>query len=383
MYQVSLRTILLISLLSALLAGGVVALFSNIQISQGQTRPQPVPVNFHLKEVAADEANNEAVYNHASPGVVSITSTTYVRSFFEVYPKEGTGSGSIIDEQGHILTNYHVIAGAQELDVALADKSHYKARLVGADPSNDLAVIKITAPRDKLNVIKLGTSANLRIGQKVLAIGNPFGWNQTLTTGIISGLGRPLRAPDGRLIESVIQTDAAINPGNSGGPLLNARGEIIGINTAIYSPSGGSVGIGFAVPVDKAKEIIPDLIALGRARKPWLGVVTYPLDASLAARLDMPVKQGLMVIDIARNSPAETAGLQVGDIPVTDGAARFFLGGDVIVKIDDREINTTDDLTSALNRRKIGDTVTIEVVRNRRTVTLTARLGEQPARTRL
>src|SRR5215469_11740308 len=221
MYQLSYRTIILISLLSAVFAGGIVAIFENMQNSNGQTRPrsQSSQADFRLRDIEGQEANNEAVYDTVSPGVVNISSTSLVQGFFEVYSQQGTGSGSIIDEDGHILTNYHVVQNAQQLDVALADKSHYKAKVVGTDPSNDMAIIKIDAPRDKLHVVKLGASADLRVGQKVLAIGNPFGLDRTLTTGIISGLGRPLRAPDGRLIESVIQTDAAINPGNSGGPL--------------------------------------------------------------------------------------------------------------------------------------------------------------------
>ena len=233
MYQVSYKKLILISLLSAVFAAGIVTIIDSIQNSHGQTRqrPQNTVTDFHLKEVEGEELNNEAVYNAVSPGVVHISSTSYVQGFFEVYAQQGTGSGSIIDEDGHILTNYHVVQGARELDVALADKTHYKATVIGTDPSNDMAIIQIKAPKERLHVVKLGISADLKIGQKVLAIGNPFGLDRTLTKGIISGLGRPLRAPDGRLIESVIQTDAAINPGNSGGPLLNAKGEMIGINS--------------------------------------------------------------------------------------------------------------------------------------------------------
>ena len=385
MHQVSYRKLILISLLSAIFAAGIVMVIDSIQYSHGQTRQraQSTATDFHLKEVEGEELNNEAVYNAVSSGVVHISSTSYVQGFFEVYAQQGTGSGSIIDEDGHILTNYHVVQGARELDVALADKSHYKARVIGTDPSNDMAIIKINAPKEKLRVVKLGVSADLKIGQKVLAIGNPFGLDRTLTTGIISGLGRPLRAPDGRLIESVIQTDAAINPGNSGGPLLNARGEMIGINSAIANPQGeggGFIGIGFAVPVDKAKELIPDLIALGHARKPWVGVSTIPMNQNIAERFNFVVDKGLMVTGVAKDSPAQRAGLRIGDIQVSDGWTQFMIGGDIIVKIDDTVIENTDDFNSALNKHKIGDTVNVEVVRNGRRTTVPLKLGEQPDR---
>jgi len=385
MYQVSYKKLILISLLSAVFAAGIVMVIDSIQYSHGQTRqrPQNTVTDFHLKDVEGEELNNEAVYNAVSPGVVHISSTSYVQGFFEVYAQQGTGSGSIIDEDGHILTNYHVVQGARELDVALADKTHYKATVIGTDPSNDMAIIQIKAPKERLHLVKLGVSADLKVGQKVLAIGNPFGLDRTLTKGIISGLGRPLRAPDGRLIESVIQTDAAINPGNSGGPLLNARGEMIGINSAIANPQGeggGFIGIGFAVPVDKAKELIPDLIALGHARKPWVGVSTIPMNQNIADRFNFSTDKGLMVTGIARNSPAQRAGLRVGDIKVSDGWTEFVLGGDIIVKIDETVIDNLDDFNSALNKRKIGDTVNMEVIRNGRRTNVSLKLDEQPDR---
>src|SRR5262249_7197582 len=261
--------------------------------------------------VATDEQNNIEVYRAVSPGVVFITSTQNVQTFYGVYPQQGSGSGSVIDQDGHILTNYHVIENADKLEVQI-DKDKYPATLVGTDRDNDLAVIKVDAPRDKLTVVRLGSSTGLQVGQKVLAIGNPFGLQKTLTTGIISGLERPLRDPSARrTIQGAIQTDAAINPGNSGGPLLNARGEMIGINTMIYSPNGGgSVGIGFAVPVDIAKKIIPELIAKGRVTRPWLGVSLMPLPARVARQLGLSVDSGLLVGDVYRNSGAAQAGLR-------------------------------------------------------------------------
>ena len=217
-----------------------------------------------------EERNNIAVYEKVADGVVNVTSTAVQMDFFfNAFPTQGSGSGSIINAKGYILTNHHVVADAQKLEVTLADGSKWPAKLIGSDPDNDLAVIKIDAPKEKLKVVSMGDSKNLRIGQKVLAIGNPFGLQRTLTTGIISSLGRTIRSEAGTLIEDVIQTDAAINPGNSGGPLLNSDGEIIGINSAILSPSGGSVGIGFAIPVNTARRVVPDLLAVNN----WLRII--------------------------------------------------------------------------------------------------------------
>ncbi len=228
--------------------------------------------------ITEDEKNNIAVYEKAADGVVNVTSiAVQMDFFFNAFPTQGAGSGSIIDTKGHILTNHHVVANAQKLEVTLADGSKWPAKLIGSDPDNDLAVIKIEAPKEKLKVIPMGDSKNLRIGQKVLAIGNPFGLERTLTTGVISSLGRTIRSDVGTLIEDVIQTDAAINPGNSGGPLLSSDGEIVGINSAIISPTGGSVGIGFAIPVNTAKKVIPELIAKGYVTYPWIGATIQPL----------------------------------------------------------------------------------------------------------
>src|SRR4030042_386732 len=222
--------------------------------------------------ITEDEKNNIAVYEKVADGVVNVTSTAIQMDFFfNAFPTQGSGSGSIIDTRGHILTNHHVVANAQKLEVTLADGSKWPAKLIGSDPDSDLAVIKIDAPKEKLKVILMGDSKNLRIGQKVLSIGNHFGLERTLTTGIISSLGRTIRSEVGTLIEDVIQTDAAINPGNSGGPLLNSDGEIVGINTAIISPSGGSVGIGFAIPVNTAKWVVPQLLSKGYVTYPYIG----------------------------------------------------------------------------------------------------------------
>jgi S1-C subfamily serine protease len=387
-YQVSARQLVLLAFVTALFAGGVVvfyekfgpALLDRLAGAKTETATggfsEALPSGISDPSVTTDEKNNQEVYNALSPGVVNITSTTYVRDFFSVVPQQGGGSGSIIDKQGHILTNYHVIQGAQELDVALSNGKHYKARPVGEDPDNDLAVIKIDAPKDELTVVPLGNAKDLFVGQKVLAIGNPFGLDRTLTTGVVSGLSRPLRSEfTSRLIEGVIQTDASINPGNSGGPLLNSRGQMIGINTMIYSPSGGSVGIGFAVPVDTAKRIIPDILAYGRVRRPKLGVVPRPLTPEIAEQLNLSVSEGLLVMQVFPGSSAERAGIR-GLQLARQGRQIFYEGGDVITRIDDQPMRSRDDLDRALNAKSIGDRVQVEVLRDGRRVTLAVTLTE-------
>src|SRR6185503_12992762 len=290
---------------------------------------------------------------------------------------------SIIDNEGHILTNFHVVQDTQSLDVSLANDHHYKAEIVGRDPDNDLAVIKISAPRESLKPIPFGVSKELFVGQKVLAIGNPFGLDRTLTTGIVSGLSRPLRSEfTGRLIEGVVQTDASINPGNSGGPLLDSHGRMIGINTMIFSPSGGSVGIGFAVPVDTAKSIVPDILAYGRVRRPRLGIVPYELDARLADALELGVKQGLMVGQVVQGGAADVAGIRGGSQPAQVGNQVMYLGGDVITQVDGHQVRTRDDLDRVLNEKKIGDRVEIEVVRSQKKIKFTVQLSEPPDVTR-
>jgi len=268
----------------------------------------------------------------------------------------------------------------------LANNNKYKARVIDADPDNDLALIKIDAPRENLTTIPLGESKGLRVGQKVLAIGNPFGLDRTLTTGIVSGLARPIRSEmTGKLIEGVIQTDAAINPGNSGGPLLNARGQMIGINTLIYSPSGGSVGIGFAVPVDTAKRIVSDILQYGRVRKPRLGIESLAVNAPLARALDLPVSEGLMVTGLVSGAAADKAGVKGPTNEVQIGRYVIPVGGDIIVGIDGQKISSRDDLDRTLNNKNVGDRVQLEVVRGGRRTTLTVQLAELPqsARQRL
>ena len=312
-----------------------------------------------------DEQNNIDVYKTAAPGVVNITTVSVERDFFfNIVPRQGAGSGSIIDKDGYILTNYHVIQEARRLEVTLADGSKWQGKLVGTDPDNDLAVIKIDAPPQKLTVIPVGDSDQLLVGQKVLAIGNPFGLGQTLTTGIISSLARTLRAENGTLMEDIIQTDASINPGNSGGPLLDSSGNLIGVNTAIFSPTGASVGIGFAVPANTAKRIIPELVARGYYAYPWMGASVTTLLPGDARALDFAVDRGAMIVEIVRGGPAHRAGLRGGDRRMRLGNRILIVGGDVVVGADGRSVDTADGLIRIIREKRPGDLLNLEVYRS-------------------
>ncbi len=331
--------------------------------------------------ITEDEKNNIAVYEKVADGVVNITSiAVQLDFFFNPFPTQGSGSGSIIDTKGHILTNHHVVANAQKLEVTLADGSKWPAKLVGSDPDNDLAVIKIDAPKEKLKVIPMGDSKNLRIGQKVLAIGNPFGLERTLTTGVISSLGRTIRSDAGYLIEDVIQTDAAINPGNSGGPLLNSEGEIIGINSAIISPSGGSVGIGFAIPVNTAKRVVPELISKGYVSYPYIGATIQSLIPEIAQFLKLKVERGAMIAEVVKGGPADKAGLRGGNQRVQVGNMIVIVGGDIVVKADQHEVKTHDDLIRYIREKRPGDTIFLRVYRKGNFMDIKVTLGERPRR---
>jgi S1-C subfamily serine protease len=328
-----------------------------------------------------EERNNIAVYERSADGVVNITGTAVQMDFFlNAFPTQGSGSGSIIDTKGHILTNYHVVENAQKLEVTLADESKWPAKLVGSDPDNDLAIIKIDVPKEKLTVIPMGDSKGLRIGQKVLAIGNPFGLQRTLTTGIISSLGRTIRSETGTLMEDIIQTDAAINPGNSGGPLLNSVGEIIGINSAIISPSGGSVGIGFAIPVNIAKRVTPELIAKGYVTYPYIGATIQPLLPEIAKYLKLKVDRGAMITKVEKGGPADKAGLKGGSQNVQVGNMIVVVGGDIVVRADQHEVRSNDELIRYIREKKPGDTVMLQVYRKKDFMDLKVILGERPRR---
>jgi S1-C subfamily serine protease len=332
-------------------------------------------------EYSSNEVENIKIYRELNSGVVNITTITMAYNWFlEPVPQEGTGSGSIIDQEGYVLTNYHVVKDAEELYITLADGRNYEGEITGADPENDLAVIKFDPEGKELVTIPFGSSSDLQIGQKVLAIGNPFALERTLTTGIVSGLGRPVQLSEEQyIIKEMIQTDASINPGNSGGPLLNAHGEMIGINTMIFSPSGGSVGIGFAVPIDTAKRIIPDLLEFGVVKRGWLDITPVQLFPQLVRYADLPVDQGLLVSEVTRGSSADKAGLKGGNPGewVRSGRSIIYLGGDIIVEIDGTEIKGLADFYSALEDNKPGETVNVKVIRGRNTVTLNVELSSR------
>lgn len=378
MYRLSARQILLIALISALFAAGIVVgvdrMMHRFEPSQAAFSETP-PAGITDPSASTDEQNNIEVYRALSPGVVFIHSTSYARDFFGfVEPQQGSGSGSILDQQGNILTNHHVIAGAQKLSVSLGGKRDYPAIVVGSDPDTDLAVIRLTEkPAGPLTVVPMGDSDKLVVGQKVLAIGNPFGLDRTLTTGVISGLQRPIRARNDRLIEGAIQTDASINPGNSGGPLLDSRGRMIGINSQILSPSGSSAGVGFAVPVSIAKRVVPQLLQNGKVRRPKLGISTRDVE-TIRNQVDLPVTDGVLIVQVARGGGAANAGLrgmqqtEMGDIEL----------GDIIVGIDNDKVGNTDDLFRVLDKHQIGDTVQVHIWRNGRRMSVPARLSESP-----
>ena len=313
--------------------------------------------------LGTDEKANIALFKSASPSVVHITTLEYARDFFSLDIMQipgGTGSGFVWDEQGRIVTNFHVIQGANAATITLHDQSTWKARLVGAFPDRDMAVLQIDAPHDKLKPIPIGTSRDLVVGQRVYAIGNPFGLDQTLTTGIISALNREIESVTQRKIRGVIQTDAAINPGNSGGPLLDSAGRLIGVNTMIYSPSGASAGVGFAIPVDEINRIVPRLIRDGKFERPVLGV-QYAPGQFLEA---LGIKKGVAVLDVAQGGPARVAGLK----PFTRDAFGSIVIGDVIIALDDRPVTNIDELFESLEAHQAGDTISLTVLRGKKQV---------------
>jgi len=324
-----------------------------------------------------DESINVRIYRQASPAVANIlTEATEYDFFMDPVPVKGAGSGFVMDPRGYILTNFHVVEGAQSIEVVLGDQSHYTAKFIGADQRNDVALIKIE-PKGKLVALSLGDSASIQVGQKVLAIGNPFGFQSTLTTGVVSALGRTVQTSQTTEIDEAIQTDAAINRGNSGGPLINSHGEVIGINSAIYTPSGTTAGIGFAIPINTAKTIAHDLITDGRVHLAYLGVQTLPISSWLSEALDLPVKEGLLVEGAIKGGPAATAGIHGGDRVAQAGMQRIAIGGDVIVAIDGQKVASQFDVNLALNRKRPGDTVTVTLYRGGKKMDIPVKLGER------
>ena len=320
-------------------------------------------------DLAADEQNTIDVFSNASPSVVYITSIGLRRSFFSLNAYEipqGTGSGFIWDKEGRIVTNYHVIKDANRVEVTLSDQSSWKGILVGVAPDKDIAVLQIAAPSESLTTIPIGESDTLQVGQKVYAIGNPFGLDHTITQGIVSALGREIESITGRTIQGVIQTDAAINPGNSGGPLLDSAGRLIGINTAIYSPSGSSAGIGFAVPVGVVNKVVPEIVRYGKVIQPGIGISVA--NERITQRLGI---KGVLIISVQPGSAAAEAGLQ-GTSEVRGGVVL----GDIIETVNDRPVTSFDDLRNELDRYKVGDSVTLGILRDEARSSVVIRLEE-------
>src|SRR5437867_1100188 len=313
--------------------------------------------------LAPDEQNNVDIYRRFNAGVVNITSRAVAYDFFfNPTPTDSSGSGVILDSHGHILTNYHVVKGAQRLEVSLADRTKWPAKLVGADAQTDLAVLAIDAPSESLTVMPLGDSSGLQVGQKVLAIGNPFGLEHSLSAGIVSMIRKVVKAGEAE-IEDVIQTDAAINRGNSGGPLLDSEGKVIGINTAIFTPSGGNIGIGFAIPINNAKRVVADILARGHVVYAYLGAETQALTPAVARVLQLPVEHGALVVRVARGSPAARAGLLGGTRQVVIGNAIVIIGGDVVTAADGQAITNAEALRRLVRKHQPGDRTKLEVLR--------------------
>ncbi len=380
-YQMSARQILFLALASAFIAVGLMACVGSFGGGAWQAREtaniasaETVAPGITEPTTVSDEQNSIEVYRTLSPGVAFITSSELRRSYtggLQETPN-GSGSGSVIDNQGRILTNYHVIEGAQNLTVSLGGAQKYPAKVVGGDPDTDLAVIQIEPPASGLTVIQLGDSDKLSVGQKVLAIGNPFGLDKTLTTGVISGLQRPIRGVNNRPIEGAIQTDASINPGNSGGPLLDKYGRMIGINSQILSRSGGSVGVGFAIPVSIAKRVIPQLIQFGEVRRPKLGAGLMSMSELERSGYEPPAEKGLLLLETTPSGSAAQAGLR-GQYQIAQGEI-----GDILTAIDGAAINDRDDLFRLLDKKQIGDTVQAEISRNGRKLIVPVKLVPLP-----
>ena len=372
---------LLRSVLLAVILAGAFFYFTTYRSGRGTLtdwvgRPDKVEISEASGNdgLDAEEQNNITVYHKNIGSVVNITSKAVTFDFFYgLVPEEGQGSGFIIDKEGHILTNYHVIADARQIEVTLHNRKKYGATIVGVDRAHDLAVVQIKAP--ELTPMVLGDSSKLQVGQKVYAIGNPFGLSGTLTRGIVSSI-RQVQEPDGMKIEDAIQTDASINPGNSGGPLLNMHGEVIGINTMIASNVGQSAGIGFAIPINTAKAVINDLLTLGRVRRPALGVTTIPIDSQLADQMGLAADYGLLILQVAPGGAADTAGLRGGSQRAFLGNTPILVGGDLIVALDGQQVEDQQELAQIMNNHRAGDTVRITIYRGKKKLQVGVVLGE-------
>jgi S1-C subfamily serine protease len=337
----------------------------------------PTPLSdADLSPIDIEEQLITNLYERVGPSVVHVASEIMTMDFFfGPMASEGTGSGFVWDDAGHIVTNYHVIEDASRIEVIFSDESQVEAEVVGVDPRNDLAVLRVDPASTRLQPLALGAADTIRVGQRAIAIGNPFGLDRTLTTGVVSALGRPLETETGDYIFNVIQTDAAINPGNSGGPLLNSRGEVMGINTAIQE---GAEGIGFAVPVETLRRVVPVLVAEGQYPHPTLGLLGYSITAPLAEALGLPVERGVLVAQLARGGPADAAGVRGAQQEAIVGNRRVLAGGDILTHLDGRPIADWNALLEHLElNKRVGDPVTLSLLRDGQPITLEATLAAE------
>jgi S1-C subfamily serine protease len=375
------------SLVLAGLLGGGVAVAIGAAVDSGEAAqtvirtvsPTPSVSSFQASENGARSV--QQIYEQAGPGVVQVTSTSIVSDspFFGPQPATSLGSGFVIDTEGYIVTNYHVIQDAQEVKVNFSGDDRVPAKVVGSDPSTDLAVLKIGTQARALTPLPLGNSDAVRVGDAVVAIGNPFGLERSVTAGIVSALQRDITAPNGYTIDKVIQTDAPINHGNSGGPLLNARGEVIGVNSQIESETGGNVGIGFAVPVNTVKEVVAQIKQNGRVEHAYLGVEMQAISDELSQTFNLPADEGVLIVTVADGSPAEKAGLQGGNQSVIVEGTSYVLGGDIVTAADGQPVADPDELRTVIMEKDPGDPLTLDIHRGDSQRTVSVRLGRQPA----
>jgi putative serine protease PepD len=370
----------------AAVLGGAVAVGLGQAIGESSTTTVVREVQGGAPEPAAFPSSSgrriSQIYDSAKHGVVQVTATSVVSDnpFFGAQEQEAQGSGFVIDKDGHVVTNYHVVQGAKKVQVSFSDTELMDATVVGSDPSTDIAVLKIKGAWSRsLTPLALGDSSAIQVGDAVVAIGNPFGLERTVTAGIVSALQRRIKAPNGFQIDEVIQTDAAINHGNSGGPLLNANGEVIGVNSQIESESGGNVGIGFAIPIDTVKDVASQLIKSGKVEHAYLGIDMVPIDSDLADNFRVPVDKGVLIQRVVAGSPAAQAGLKGGTTQVVLAGQTYWLGGDVITKVDGQTVETSDQLASVVISKQPGDSLDLEVHRGQETLNVTVELGRQPS----
>jgi len=372
------------ALVAAALLGGAVAVGIGQTLNDGSTTTVIREVQGETTEPAAFPSTGARkisdIYEAAKHGVVQVTSTSVVsNNFFGAQEQQAQGSGFVIDKDGHVVTNYHVVEGAKKVQVSFSDEEKKDATVVGTDPSTDIAVLKIQGAWSRsLIPLTLGSSSAVQVGDAVVAIGNPFGLERTVTAGIVSALQRRIQAPNGFQIDQAIQTDAAINHGNSGGPLLNANGDVIGVNAQIESESGGNVGIGFAIPIDTVKDVASQLIKDGKVEHAYLGVDIATISSDLAENFRVPVDNGVLVQHVREGSPAADAGLKGGTMHVVFAGTTYWLGGDVITKADGQFLETSDQLASVVTSKQPGDSLELEVHRGQETLNVTVELGRQP-----